>query len=148
MERLRQAIVERLEEMNISIRAVAKTCGISEGSVRNILKGRVQNPRIDTLEKICRACGTSVDGILESQHRAAVVTQPCVTSYAKSPTEPAKYKIDPADSQNVYKPGYTDPHIFEDENGDEALLMCHALVNTGMEYTRVYRRDKLKGEKK
>lgn len=141
MERLRQAIIARLEEKDISIRAVARSCGISEGSIRNILKGRVEMPRIDTLEKICHACGTSVAAILESQHRTVITVPDCVESYAecvisdkkcvesdaKASAAPDKNDVNTTDSKNVYSSG----RIFPDENGDEALLMCHSLANTG-----------------
>lgn len=141
MEKLRAAIVKHIEEHDISIRALAKMCDISEGSVRNILKGRVQNPRADVLDRICRACGTSVDAILASQHRAELVIPDCVTpdakcvtlpekrvaSDAKSPIKPDKNDVNTSDSKNVYSSG----RLFPDENGDEALLMCHALANTG-----------------
>ena len=141
MEKLRAAIVKHIEEHDISIRALAKMCDISEGSVRNILKGRVQNPRADVLDRICRACGTSVDAILASQHRAELVIPDCVTpdakcvtlpekrvaSDAKSPIKPDKNDVNTSDSKNVYSSG----RLFPDEGGDDILRMCHTLANTG-----------------
>lgn len=141
MEKLREAIAQRIRESGISIRQIARICDTSEGNIRNILKGRVQNPRIDTLERICKACGTTLDSILASQDRARPVPSPCVTSDASSansgkecvtsdakmPVKPDKNVNTSADSKNIYNGG----RLFSDENGDEALLMCHTLANTG-----------------
>ena len=144
MEKLREAIAQRIQESGISIRQIARICDTSEGNIRNILKGRVQNPRIDTLERICKACGTTLDSILASQDRASPVPPPCVTSDAssansgkecvtsdaKTPVKPDKNVNTSADSKNIYNGG----RLFSDENGDEALLMCHTLANTGHSY--------------
>lgn len=150
MEQLQEAIAERIREKGISIRSIARTCNIPEANIRNFLRGRVKNPRIDTIEAICRACGTTLNAVLGSQHRRVSDIQSRVISDApRVESDAPRVKNDAervendasgekseekcvisdaeteeiaAGSQNIYNP-------FPDECGDDILIMCHAVAH-------------------
>lgn len=139
MDKLREAIAERIQESGLSIRALARTCSISEGNIRHYLSGRVKSPRIDTLEKICHACGTSLDAILSEQNRTIVKRRPRKKDDAKRGNNCAPTQNDALNNDAVKKPHSNiiynyDGRLFPDECGDDVLLMCHALANTGHSY--------------
>lgn len=139
MDKLREAIAERIRESGLSIRSIARMCSTSEASIRHFLSGRVKNPRVDTLERVCRACGTTLDTILAEQNRTIAKHRPRkkMTQSASAITQSEKLtrqSSPPKGAEN--KPGSNiiynyDGRLFPDEGGDDALLMCHALANTG-----------------
>ena len=138
------ALAELIRDSGLSIRAIARYANTPESTIRNILHGRTVDPRLSTVADICRACGTSIERLFSASNmtQEAVFSSPRCAEYdAPAPksgekcveydAKCAKYDASPPskndDSQNVYK----NDRIFPDENGDEVLLMCHSLANTG-----------------
>jgi len=67
--------------------AIAKSTGISEQNLSNLLDGRTPNPRLDTLRRLCRFyeisldyfdCDTEVDCLAFLEQRAAHAASPIV----------------------------------------------------------------------
>ena len=50
---VKNRILQLCEERNISINKLANICGLPPSSVKNILYGKSQNPKLLTIKKIC-----------------------------------------------------------------------------------------------
>lgn len=57
---LQTELRRRMVEAGFNQKSLARKAGLNETAVRDILKGRSRNPRIDTLEAIARRLGCSV----------------------------------------------------------------------------------------
>ena len=57
---VRNRILELCGERNISINKLAKICGLPPSSVKNILYGKSQNPKILTVKMICDGLGITL----------------------------------------------------------------------------------------
>lgn len=60
-----ETIADRLLELSMSQRALAERAGISEAAVSRILSGDRAFPRGDTLLKLARGLGITVDELLK-----------------------------------------------------------------------------------
>lgn len=49
---LKEAIIEKMRDKNISISVLERKAGLSIHSIRNILKGRIKNPRAEILTAV------------------------------------------------------------------------------------------------
>jgi transcriptional regulator with XRE-family HTH domain len=52
---LKEKIIEKMKEKNLSIGALERKAGLTTHSIRNILKGRIKNPRAETLLAIAES---------------------------------------------------------------------------------------------
>ena len=50
---VKNRILQLCEERNITINKLADTCGLPPSSVKNILYGKSQNPKLLTIKMIC-----------------------------------------------------------------------------------------------
>ena len=57
---VRNRILELSGERNISINKLANICGLPPSSVKNILYGKSQNPKILTVKMICDGLGITL----------------------------------------------------------------------------------------
>ena len=57
---VRNRILELCGERNISINKLANICGLPPSSVKNILYGKSQNPKILTVTMICDGLGITL----------------------------------------------------------------------------------------
>jgi transcriptional regulator with XRE-family HTH domain len=57
-------ILQRIEELGTNASAVSLQAGLGRSSVRDILSGKAQNPRIDTLQKLAVPLACSVEFLL------------------------------------------------------------------------------------
>lgn len=57
---VRNRILELCGERNISINKLANICGLPPSSVKNILYGKSQNPKILTVKMICDGLGITL----------------------------------------------------------------------------------------
>ena len=57
---VRNRILELCGERNISINKLANICGLPPSSVKNILYGKSQNPKILTVKIICDGLGITL----------------------------------------------------------------------------------------
>ena len=57
---VRNRILELCGERNISIKKLANSCGLPPSSVKNILYGKSQNPKILTVKMICDGLGITL----------------------------------------------------------------------------------------
>lgn len=57
---VRNRILELCGERNISINKLANICGLPPSSVKNILYGKSQNPKILTIKMICDGLGITL----------------------------------------------------------------------------------------
>lgn len=53
LEATKNRILELCNENNISINKLANTCGLPPSSVKNIIYGKSQNPKLLTIKMIC-----------------------------------------------------------------------------------------------
>lgn len=67
-ERLKKVIEANpdLTEAGLAVKA-----GLANSTIRKLLAGSVQNPRVDTAMKICAALGTTVDQFMKPDQSAA-----------------------------------------------------------------------------
>ena len=57
---VRNRILQLCGERNISINKLANICGLPPSSVKNILYGKSQNPKILTVKMICDGLGITL----------------------------------------------------------------------------------------
>ena len=57
---VRNRILELCGERNNSIKKIANICGLPPSSVKNILYGKSQNPKILTVKMICDGLGITL----------------------------------------------------------------------------------------
>ena len=57
---VRNRILELCGERNISINKLANICGLPPSSVKNILYGKSENPKILTVKMICDGLGITL----------------------------------------------------------------------------------------
>jgi len=57
-ERLREVIDA---DPNLTEAGLARAAGLDNSTIRQLLSGKAQNPRLDTAMKICRALGTTLE---------------------------------------------------------------------------------------
>lgn len=57
---VRNRILQLCGERNISINKLANICGLSPSSVKNILYGKSQNPKVLTIKMICDGLGITL----------------------------------------------------------------------------------------
>ena len=57
---VRNRILQLCGERNISINKLANICGLPPSSVKNILYGKSQNPKVLTIKMICDGLGLSL----------------------------------------------------------------------------------------
>lgn len=57
---IKNRILELCGERNISVNKLANICGLPPSSVKNILYGKSQNPKILTLKMICDGLGITL----------------------------------------------------------------------------------------
>lgn len=50
---VKNRILQLCEERNITINKLADTCGLPPSSIKNILYGKSQNPKLLTIKMIC-----------------------------------------------------------------------------------------------
>ena len=67
MNSLQFQIKKRLEDKNLSARALEIQAGLSNGVVHNILSGKAKNPTIKTLDSISRILGCSPDDLFNKE---------------------------------------------------------------------------------
>jgi transcriptional regulator with XRE-family HTH domain len=63
-ERMKAIVAAALQETGLSRTAWAKSIGLSEGGLRDLISGRNQEPSIPTIEKIAKARGIKLASIL------------------------------------------------------------------------------------
>lgn len=115
MKSVCDALAVMIRDSGMSIRQIAKVAAAPESTIRKLLNGETEDPRISTIDAVCRACGTTMERFF-IRWAAQKSAQSCALNGAPKP----------ASSQNVYN-----SRIFPDEGGDDALRMCHSLANTG-----------------
>lgn len=76
MQAIRSAMAEMIRESGMSIRTLAKRSNIPEATIRNILHGRVIDPRLSTVNDICIACGTTIERLFKSLASAPIPAAP------------------------------------------------------------------------
>jgi transcriptional regulator with XRE-family HTH domain len=57
---LKEAIIEKMRDKNLSISVLERKAGLSIHSIRNILKGRIKNPRAEILPAIAEVLECSL----------------------------------------------------------------------------------------
>lgn len=57
-QRLREVIDA---DPNLTESGLARAAGLDNSTIRQLLSGKAQNPRLDTAMKICRALGTTLE---------------------------------------------------------------------------------------
>ena len=57
---VRNRILQLCGERNISINKLANICGLPPSSVKNILYGKSQNPKVLTIKMICAGLGITL----------------------------------------------------------------------------------------
>ena len=57
---VRNRILQLCGERNISINKLANICGLPPSSVKNILYGKSQNPKVLTIKMICYGLGITL----------------------------------------------------------------------------------------
>jgi transcriptional regulator with XRE-family HTH domain len=57
---LKEKIVEKLKEKNLSISVLERKAGLSIHTIRNILKGRIKNPRAEVLSSVAEVLECSL----------------------------------------------------------------------------------------
>ena len=60
VEVIKARIFELCDKRKISVNKLATICGLSPSSVKNILYGRSQNPKIITIKAICDGLGMTL----------------------------------------------------------------------------------------
>jgi transcriptional regulator with XRE-family HTH domain len=55
---------------DLSEAGLAVKAGLNNSTIRGLLAGRAKNPRLDTMEKICAALGTTVKEFMNSDQSA------------------------------------------------------------------------------
>lgn len=76
MQAIRSAMAEMIRESGMSVRTLAKRANIPEATIRNILHGRVIDPRLSTVNDICIACGTTIERLFRSLDSAPIPAAP------------------------------------------------------------------------
>lgn len=61
-----QAVIDADPELTAA--GLATRAGLNNSAIRYILNGRVNNPRIDTAEKICAALGTTYEDFMRDEY--------------------------------------------------------------------------------
>ena len=57
---VKNRILQLCEERNITINKLADTCGLPPSSIKNILYGKSQNPKLLTIKMICDGLGITL----------------------------------------------------------------------------------------
>lgn len=61
-------MIQRLNEIRIqkglTIEALAKSCDMSDSTVKNVLSGKTEDPRLSTLAPIAKALGVTLDELI------------------------------------------------------------------------------------
>ena len=60
LEAIRNRILQLCEERGISINKLANISALPPSSVKNILYGRSQNPKIETIKMVCDGLGITL----------------------------------------------------------------------------------------
>ena len=76
MQVIRSAMAEMIRESGMSVRTLAKRANIPEATIRNILHGRVIDPRLSTVSDICIACGPTIERLFRSLDSAPIPAVP------------------------------------------------------------------------
>lgn len=63
MQSIRDAMAEMIRRSGKSVRTVAISANIPEATIRNIMHGRSEDPRLSTVAAICRACGHTIEDL-------------------------------------------------------------------------------------
>ncbi len=67
---VKEKIIERMEERNLSIAELERRAGLSIHSVRNILKGRIKKPSAQSLQAIAEALDCSIIDLMNNSPTA------------------------------------------------------------------------------
>ena len=67
-ERLQRAIDR---DPNLTVAGLAVKAGLDNSALRNLLSGRVKNPRLDTAIKVCEALGTTLEDFMSGAYEGA-----------------------------------------------------------------------------
>ena len=70
MQTVRNAIAEMIRHSGKTIHAISQQSNIPETTIRNIVHGRSEDPRLSTIYAICRACGTTIEHLFRSLDEA------------------------------------------------------------------------------
>ncbi len=85
---LKKEISERMRAQNLSIPALERKAGLSVHAVRNILKGRIKNPRARSLQAIADALECSILDLIKSSSRKIRLAEPLkINTIITSPLE-------------------------------------------------------------
>lgn len=76
MQAVCHAMAEMIRGSGMSVRTIAARANIPEATIRNILHGRSEDPRLSTVAAICSACGTSIEHLFRAADRAAQAESP------------------------------------------------------------------------
>ncbi len=83
-ERLKREIQRRMDTLNLNALSTAKRAKLGDDAVRDILRGKSENPSHDTLSKIAKALGCNVADLtgerLAGRGRVAVESDPSVVA--------------------------------------------------------------------
>ena len=63
---LREAITQAIKDKKTNYKEVSLKAGLGETAVRDIIKGRAKNPRIDTLQKILAVLDLNVSDFVDT----------------------------------------------------------------------------------
>ena len=63
---VRNRILQLCGERNISINKLANICGLPPSSVKNILYGKSQNPKVLTIKMICDGLGITLEQFFDT----------------------------------------------------------------------------------
>ncbi len=63
---VRNRILQLCGERNISINKLANICGLPPSSVKNILYGKSQNPKVLTIKMICDGLGITLSQFFDT----------------------------------------------------------------------------------
>lgn len=64
VRRLRRRIAD---DPKLTVAGLATAAGLNNSAIRSLFSGKSKNPRIDTMEKICAALGTTVDQFMKPE---------------------------------------------------------------------------------
>ena len=75
---VRNRILQLCGERNISINKLANICGLPPSSVKNILYGKSQNPKVLTIKMICDGLGITLAQFFDTDEFCLLYTSRCV----------------------------------------------------------------------
>ncbi|RYE12839.1 MAG: XRE family transcriptional regulator [Rickettsiales bacterium] len=61
---IKYELIRLMDMHDFNMKSLSVAAGLNETAIRDIIKGRVKNPRIDTLQKIAKVLNCSIGDLL------------------------------------------------------------------------------------